>query len=372
MASGARARRPGLDELVAAVVAGDTVVVTRLDRLGRSLPHLLGLVENLAAAGVGLRSLAEEIDTSSATGRLVLHVFGALAEFERGINHERTMGGLAAARARGRIGGRPPALRGRRLAHARKLAAAGMPVAEIADTLLVGRSTVYRALNGSREQDGEEMTSSPIDRVWSVRDAVLKWLYLKAMVDGNRHPVLKADDIANAVEWQGDSLTQQEVAEASEWLRDQEYISGTASWGHGVVRPSITAKGEALADAGKSVRGGNAPADPQGATTIHISNSANVAIGSPGATQTYTVAEQIKRALAVADALEAAADGPPEAVEHAHQIAVEIKREAAEPQPNPSRLKQLLLYAITAGVGALGQTAATDLVHLASQALQTF
>lgn len=87
-----RARRPGLDELVAAVVAGDTVVVTRLDRLGRSLPHLLGLVENLAAAGVGLRSLAEEIDTSSATGRLVLHVFGALAEFERGINHERTMG----------------------------------------------------------------------------------------------------------------------------------------------------------------------------------------------------------------------------------------------------------------------------------------
>jgi len=84
------------------------------------------------------------------------------------------------------------------------------------------------------------------------------------------------------------------------------------------------------------------------------------------------VAEQIKRALAVADALEAAADGPPEAVEHAHQIAVEIKREAAEPQPNPSRLKQLLLYAITAGVGALGQTAATDLVHLASQALQTF
>ncbi|PBJ66882.1 DNA invertase, partial [Mycobacterium avium subsp. hominissuis] len=96
VASGARARRPGLDELVAAVVAGDTVVVTRLDRLGRSLPHLLGLVENLAAAGVGLRSLAEEIDTSSATGRLVLHVFGALAEFERGINHERTMGGLAA------------------------------------------------------------------------------------------------------------------------------------------------------------------------------------------------------------------------------------------------------------------------------------
>jgi DNA invertase Pin-like site-specific DNA recombinase len=89
--------------------------------------------------------LAEQIDTTSATGR-VLHVFGALAEFERSLNHERTMAGLAAARARGRVGGRPPALSGRRLAHARELAAAGVPVADIADTLLVGRSTVYRAL----------------------------------------------------------------------------------------------------------------------------------------------------------------------------------------------------------------------------------
>jgi len=150
VASGARARRPGLDELVAVTAAGDTVVVTRLDRLGRSLPHLLGLVEDLSASGVGLRSLAEEIDTNSATGRLVLHVFGALAEFERGINHERTMAGLAAARARGRVGGRPPALSGRRMAHARELAAAGVPVPEIAETLLVGRSTVYRALNETR------------------------------------------------------------------------------------------------------------------------------------------------------------------------------------------------------------------------------
>jgi DNA invertase Pin-like site-specific DNA recombinase len=153
--SGARTRRPGLDELVAAAAARDTVVVTRLDRLGRSLPHLLGLVEDLAASDVGLHSLAEEIDTSSATGRLVLHVFGALAEFERGINHERTMAGLAAARGRGRIGGRPPALSGPRLAHARKLAAAGVPAAEIADTLLVGRSTVYRALRADIDTEDD-------------------------------------------------------------------------------------------------------------------------------------------------------------------------------------------------------------------------
>ena len=90
------------------------MVVTRLDRLGRSLPDLLGLVEDLAARDVGLRSLAEQIDTTSATGRLVLHVFGALAEFECALMHERTMAGLAAARARGRIGGRPKALTGAR------------------------------------------------------------------------------------------------------------------------------------------------------------------------------------------------------------------------------------------------------------------
>jgi len=145
-ASGARARRPGLDDLIAVAAAGDTVVTASLDRLGRSLPHLLNLVEELTAHDLGLRSLAEEIDTSSATGRLVLHVFGALAEFERGINHERTLAGLAAARARGRIGG-PRVLSGRRLAHAREMAAAGVPVTEIAETLLVGRSTVYRALS---------------------------------------------------------------------------------------------------------------------------------------------------------------------------------------------------------------------------------
>ena len=86
--SGTRADRPALAEMLAAAVAGDTVVVTRLDRLGRSLPDLLGLVEDLAARDVGLRSLAEQIDTTSATGRLVLHVFAALAEFERALMHE--------------------------------------------------------------------------------------------------------------------------------------------------------------------------------------------------------------------------------------------------------------------------------------------
>ena len=114
--------------------------------------QLLALVEDLTARGVGLRSLAEQIDTVSAAGRLVLHVFGALAEFERSLMRERTMAGLSAARACGRVGGRPRALTWQRLAHARELHAGGMPVSEIADVLLVGRSTLYRTL---KEESGE-------------------------------------------------------------------------------------------------------------------------------------------------------------------------------------------------------------------------
>ena len=151
VASGIRARRPGLDDLVASAAAGDTVVVTRLDRLGRSLPELLALVENLSRRDVGLRSLAEQIDTASAAGRLVLHVFGALAEFERALMQERTMTGLSAARARGRVGGRRRALTATQLAHAETMAAAGTPIREIAEILGAGRSTTYRALRGVKQ-----------------------------------------------------------------------------------------------------------------------------------------------------------------------------------------------------------------------------
>jgi hypothetical protein len=149
-----------------------------------------------------------------------------------------------------------------------------------------------------------------IDRVWSIRDAILAWLYLKAMVDGNRHPVLKPQDIAATVNWQGEPLTEPEVAAASDWLYDEGYLTGTSSMGHGVVRPTITARGEMMADRKICVRpGGDAPADPQGVTTIHISNSTNVAIGSPDATQTYTVSEQIERSIALADLLAQASEG---------------------------------------------------------------
>ncbi len=109
-ASGALAARPALDDVLARLGPGDVLVVWRLDRLARSLRHLLQLIDDLDGRGVGFRSLTESIDTTTATGRLVLHLFGALGEFERDLLKERTSAGLQAAAARGRHGGRPPVM----------------------------------------------------------------------------------------------------------------------------------------------------------------------------------------------------------------------------------------------------------------------
>jgi DNA invertase Pin-like site-specific DNA recombinase len=106
-ASGAKTDRPGLDEAFSHLRAGDTLVVWRLDRLGRTLRHLIETVSDLEAKGIGFRSLQESIDTTTSSGKLIFHVFGALAEFERNLTRERTQAGLTAARARGRKGGRP-------------------------------------------------------------------------------------------------------------------------------------------------------------------------------------------------------------------------------------------------------------------------
>ena len=115
-ASGAKAERPVLEEVLSYVRKGDTLVVWRLDRLGRSLQHLIDVVAALAERGIGFKSLTEQIDTTTPGGKLIFHVFGALAEFERDLIRERTHAGLAAARARGRLGGRP-----RKLADPRQL-----------------------------------------------------------------------------------------------------------------------------------------------------------------------------------------------------------------------------------------------------------
>ena len=148
MVSGARADRTGLAALMSMLRAGDTVVIWRLDRLGRSLKNLIELVERLEAAKVGLRSLQENIDTTSSGGKLVFHLFGALAEFERNLIRERTQAGLLAARARGRMGGRPKRLDPAKLALALKLhRERNHTVEEICKMMGISKSTLYNYLD---------------------------------------------------------------------------------------------------------------------------------------------------------------------------------------------------------------------------------
>ncbi len=145
--SGSKAERPGLEQALHFLRPGDTLVVWRLDRLGRSLQHLIETVSTLQARGIGFRSVTESIDTTSSGGKLIFHVFGALAEFERELIRERTQAGLAAARARGRKGGRPRALDPRKVAMARALHAdKSNSIEDICKTLRVSRSTLYRYL----------------------------------------------------------------------------------------------------------------------------------------------------------------------------------------------------------------------------------
>jgi DNA invertase Pin-like site-specific DNA recombinase len=124
-ASGARADRPALEQLLDQLRPGDTLVVWKLDWLGRSLRHLVGTVTGLADRGVGFRSLQEAIDTTTPGGKLVFHVVAALAEFERDLVRERTSAGLAAARARGRRGGRPSVMNADKLRVAWEMFASG-------------------------------------------------------------------------------------------------------------------------------------------------------------------------------------------------------------------------------------------------------
>jgi len=144
--SGAAAKRPKLDKLLSGLQAGDVLTVWQLDRLGRSLPHLIEVVRDLEAKGAHFQSLSEGIDTTTAQGRLTFHLMGALAEFERSLIVERTQAGLRAAKKRGARLGRPPALTAAQVNHARKLIESGERPTTVAGTLGVDRSTLYRAL----------------------------------------------------------------------------------------------------------------------------------------------------------------------------------------------------------------------------------
>lgn len=151
--SGAKSERPGLSEALAFVRAGDTLVVWRLDRLGRSLKDLIHHVEELKAKQVEFCSLTENIDTSNSGGKFMFHVFSALAEFERDLIRERTMAGLAAARARGRLGGRPAKMTAKDIQVAAKLMVdPDVSIGDICRTLRISRTTLYRYVGPQGER----------------------------------------------------------------------------------------------------------------------------------------------------------------------------------------------------------------------------
>jgi DNA invertase Pin-like site-specific DNA recombinase len=150
-ASGAQRDRPELKAALEYLRQGDTLVVWKLDRLARSMRQLIETVEDLQTRGIELRSLTESIDTATAGGRLVFHIFGALAEFERAVIRERTSAGLQAARERGKKGGRPKTLGPKDLAVAKALLAdPEISVEEVAARLKVSSATLYRYLPGGR------------------------------------------------------------------------------------------------------------------------------------------------------------------------------------------------------------------------------
>jgi DNA invertase Pin-like site-specific DNA recombinase len=148
--------RPVLDRVLRELSPGDTLVIWRLDRLGRSLLDLLDTTAALQSRNIGLHSLSENIDTASASGRLILHVMAAVAEFERSLLIERTCAGMKAARARGAKFGRPRVLDGGGLHEAIKQIQTGLSVPDIAEQFGIGRSTLYRYLRETNEFDENE------------------------------------------------------------------------------------------------------------------------------------------------------------------------------------------------------------------------
>src|SRR6266516_4376900 len=150
--SGATTERQGLDEALEYVREGDTLVVWRLDRLGRSLKHLIETITKLNNRKIGFKSIQENIDTTTSGGKLIFHIFGALAEFERDIIRERTNAGLQAARARGRRGGRPKALTAKKVQMAQQLYYDKTnAIADICKTLNISQATLYRYENTAQQ-----------------------------------------------------------------------------------------------------------------------------------------------------------------------------------------------------------------------------
>ena len=145
--TGSSSDRPARQALLDKLLPGDSLVVWRLDRFGRSVSDLIEKVDQFSSSGVNFQSLNEQIDTSSSVGKMIFHIFAAMAEFERDLISERTKAGLAAARARGRKGGRKKLLDESKVKAAKKLIESETPVTEVAKLLNVSRATLYRYLN---------------------------------------------------------------------------------------------------------------------------------------------------------------------------------------------------------------------------------
>lgn len=150
--SGASLKRPKLENLLRSLDESDILTVWRLDRVGRSLPHLLEVVGDLKLRGIGFQSLNETIDTTTANGELIFHLFASMAQFERSLIVERTQAGLVAAKKRGARLGRPLALKTAQIIHARKLIQSGERPTAVAESMGVNRSTLYRALRVKESQ----------------------------------------------------------------------------------------------------------------------------------------------------------------------------------------------------------------------------
>ncbi|HDT1604997.1 recombinase family protein [Enterobacter hormaechei] len=160
--SGKTSDRPGLKKVLRTLSEGDTLVVWKLDRLGRSMRHLVTLIEDLRGRGINFRSLTDSIDTSTPMGRFFFHVMGALAEMERELIVERTRAGLAAARQQGRIGGRRPKLTEQQWAQAGRLLDAGESRKRVALIFDVGISTLYRKFPASAVAPLSERSDTPV------------------------------------------------------------------------------------------------------------------------------------------------------------------------------------------------------------------
>jgi len=151
--SGSKSQRPGLDKALAYLREGDTLVVWKLDRLGRSIQHLIQTINDLQNKKIGFKSLQENMDTSTNGGKLIFHIFSALAEFERGLIQERTQAGLKAARARGKMGGRPPLLDNRQINRMIEMYNEQKnTVAEICKIYSISRPSFYNYLNNRKKE----------------------------------------------------------------------------------------------------------------------------------------------------------------------------------------------------------------------------